>query len=90
MVGDSNNDTGLPPKLLVINTQVQRLCKAFVNTSPASMKLSKTQLSKIRKPGRILIAMELNTFQKKQTKKIIGSKNTVTNIYRILANDSIS
>ena len=22
MVGDSNNDTGLPPKLLVINTQV--------------------------------------------------------------------
>ena len=47
-------------------------------------------MSEIRKPGGILIAMELNTFQKKQTKKIIGSKNTVTNIYRILANDSIS
>ena len=47
-------------------------------------------MSEIRKPGGILIAMELNTFQKKQTKKIIGNKNIVTNIYRVLANDSIS
>ena len=36
----------------------------------------------------ILIALELSIFQKK-LKKIISSKNIITNIYRIQANDSI-
>ena len=36
-----------PRKLLLINTQVSRLCQAFANKSSANIKLSKTQLSKI-------------------------------------------
>ena len=36
-----------PRKLLLINTQVSRLCQAFANNSSANIKLSKTQLSKI-------------------------------------------
>ena len=35
-----------------------------------------------------LAALELNIFQIK-IKKIVGSKNTITNIYRIQAYDSI-
>ena len=35
-----------------------------------------------------MIAFELNTFQK-ETKKLIGNKNVITNIYRIQAYDSI-
>ena len=35
-----------------------------------------------------MIALELNTFQKK-LKNIISNKNITTNIYRIQANDSI-
>ena len=34
-------------KLLLTNTQVSRLCKAFVNNSSANIKWSKTQLHKI-------------------------------------------
>ena len=35
-----------------------------------------------------LLALELNTFQKK-FKKLIDEKNIMTNIYRIQANDSV-
>ena len=34
-------------KLLLTNTQVSRLCKAFVNNSSVNIKPSKTQLHKI-------------------------------------------
>ena len=44
----SNNLWNFPHKLLLINTQVLRLHKAFANNSSANMKLSKTQLHKIR------------------------------------------
>ena len=43
----SNNLWNFPHKLLLINTQVLRLHKAFANNSSANMKLSKTQLHKI-------------------------------------------
>ena len=36
-----------PHKLLLTNSQVSRLCKAFANGSSANLKLSKTQLHKI-------------------------------------------
>ena len=38
-------------KLLLTNTQVPKLCKAFANTSWANIKLSKHQLHKIRQLG---------------------------------------
>ena len=44
---DSNNENNFPHKLLLTNTQVSKLCKAFTNNSSANIKLSKTQLHKI-------------------------------------------
>ena len=61
MAGDSNDGTNFPHKLLLTNTQVSRLCKAFTNNSSASVKLSKTQLNKIGQSegflGRLLGAL---------------------------------
>ena len=42
VAGDSNDETNFPHKLLLTNTQVSRLCKAFTNGSSAKIKLSKT------------------------------------------------
>ena len=41
-------------KLLLTNTQVSRLHKAFENNSSATIKLSKTHLYKIGQSGRFL------------------------------------
>ena len=46
-VGGSNNEKTFPHKLLLTNTQIANLCKAFENNSSANIKLSKTQLHKI-------------------------------------------
>ena len=43
VVGNSNYETNFPHKLLLTNTQVSRLRKAFANVSSANMKLSKIQ-----------------------------------------------
>ena len=48
VAGDSNDENDLPHKLLLTNTQVLRFRKAFTNDSSANIKLSKTQLHKIR------------------------------------------
>ena len=53
-VGDSNDDINFPHKLLLTDTQVSRLCKAFSNDSSANTKLSKTQLDKIAQSGEFL------------------------------------
>ena len=47
VVGDSNDENNFPYKLLLTNTQVSRLRKAFANDSSANIKLSKTQMLKI-------------------------------------------
>ena len=54
MVGDSNNGTNFPHNLLLTNTQVSRLRKAFANKSSANIKLSKTQLNEITQSGGFL------------------------------------
>ena len=43
MIGD--NEVNFPHQLLLTNTQVLNLRKAFANNSSANVKLSKTQLS---------------------------------------------
>ena len=53
-VDDSNDEDNFPRKLLLTNTQVSKLCKAFGNVSSANIKLAKTQLHKIRQPAGIL------------------------------------
>ena len=40
VIGDSNDETNFPHELLLTNTQVLRLCKAFVNGSSANIKFS--------------------------------------------------
>ena len=47
VVGDSNNENNFLNKLLLTNTQVSKLCKAFANNSSANIKLSKAQMHKI-------------------------------------------
>ena len=47
MIGNSDDETDFPVKLLLTNRQVANLCKAFANYSSADIKLSKTQLSKM-------------------------------------------
>ena len=54
VVGDSNDENNFPHQLLLTNTQVSRLRKAFANGSSANIKLSKTQLHKIRQSERFL------------------------------------
>ena len=46
-IGDSNDENNFPHNLLLTNTLVSKLCKAFTNNSSANIKLSKTQLFKI-------------------------------------------
>ena len=52
MIGD--NETNFPHKLLLTNRQVANLRKAFANYLSADIKLSKTQLSKMRHSGGFL------------------------------------
>ena len=54
IVGDSNDQNNFPYKLLLTNTQVSKLYKAFANGSSANIKLSKTQLHKIGQSGGFL------------------------------------
>ena len=54
VAGDSNDENNFSHKLLLINTQVSKICKAFANNSSANIKLSQTQLHKIRQSGGFL------------------------------------
>ena len=53
-VGDSNDENNFLHKLLLTNTQVWWLHKAFANNCSANIKLSKTQLHKIGQSGGFL------------------------------------
>ena len=54
VVSDSNDENNFPHKLLLTNTQVLRLRKAFASNSSANIKLPKTQLHKIGQSGGFL------------------------------------
>ena len=54
IVGDFNDENNFTCKLLLTNTQVLRLRRAFANNSSTNMKLSKTQLHKIGQLGGFL------------------------------------
>ena len=45
IIGDSNHENYFPRKLLLTNTQVSRLCKAFSNGSSANIKLLKNSIT---------------------------------------------
>ena len=48
MIGDFNDETNFPHKLLLTDCQVSKLLKAVAINSSANIKLSKIQLSKMR------------------------------------------
>ena len=48
VVGNSNGENNFPHKFLFTNTQISNLYKSFANVSSANIKLSKTQLHKIK------------------------------------------
>ena len=54
VVGESNDENNFLHKLLLINTQISKLRKAFENLSSANMNLSKIKLHKIGQSGRLL------------------------------------
>ena len=54
MIGNSDNETNFPHKLLLTNRQVANLRKAFANQTSTDIKLSKTQLSKMIQLGGFL------------------------------------
>ena len=42
LIGNFNDGTNFPHKLLLTNTQVSKICKAFANGSSVNIKFSKT------------------------------------------------
>ena len=54
MIGNSDDETNFPHKLLLTNRQVANLRKAFTNHTSTDIKLSKTRLSKMRQLGGFL------------------------------------
>ena len=57
MIGDSDEESNFPHKLLLTDRHVLRLFKAFANNSSANVKLSKTQKSKIVKSEEFLSSL---------------------------------
>ena len=51
MIGNSDDETNFPHKLLLTNRQIANLRKTFVNRTSTDTKLSKTQLTKMQKGG---------------------------------------
>ena len=54
MIGNSNDEINFPHKLLLTDTQVSKIRRAFANGSSANLIFSKIQLSKMIQTGRIL------------------------------------
>ena len=59
MVGISNNEANFPHKLLLTNRQILSLRKAFANHTSVDIKLTKAQLTKMRKEGFLKFLMPL-------------------------------
>ena len=53
-LADSNDENVFPHKLLLTNTEISKLCKAFENNSATNIKLSKTHLHKTGQSGGFL------------------------------------
>ena len=54
MIGHSNDETNFSHKFMLTNRQISNLSKAFASCSSADVKLSKTQLSKMKQLGGFL------------------------------------
>ena len=59
IVGNSNNESNFPHKLLLTNRQILSLRKTFANHASVDIKLSKAQLTKMQKGGFLKFLMPL-------------------------------
>ena len=57
MIGNSNDETNFPQKLLLTDTQVARICETFASNSCANIELSKTQIPKMLQLGGFLLQL---------------------------------
>ena len=55
LIGNSNDEANFPHELLLTDSQLSKICKAFAKGSLANIKFSKTQLSKMIQAGGILV-----------------------------------
>ena len=60
MIGD--HESNFPHKLLLTNRQIANLRKAFANYLSADIKISRTQLSKMKESGWLLLVNSLGCF----------------------------
>ena len=51
MIGNAEDETNFPHKLLLTNRKVANICKAFANHTSTYIKLPKAQLTKMQKGG---------------------------------------
>ena len=75
LIESSNDETNFPCKLLLTNTQVSKIHKAFANGSSANVKFSKTQLSKIVQLGGFIL--DLPNIFNLCTKGLISLVNSI-------------
>ena len=77
LIGNCNDETNFPHKLLLTDIQVLKIRKAFANGSSANIKFSKTQLSKIAQSGGFI---PLETFFRpdRMIKKIINEADKLS------------
>ena len=54
LIGNSNDETNCPHKLLLTKTQILKIRKAFANGSSAIMTIKKTQMSRMIQSGGFL------------------------------------
>ena len=76
MIGNSNDEANIPPKLLLTDSSFSKICKAFANNLSANLKLLKTQLSKI---------MQSDDFLEKRLGPLLKNLCTISEkcVYRI-------
>ena len=77
LIRSSNDETNFPHKLLLIDTQVSKICEAFANGSSANKKFLKTQLSKIVQLGGFVFGPPVTTI--KETTSLV---NLITNSFK--------
>ena len=75
LIGNSSDETNFPRKLLLTDTQVPKICKAFANSSSANIKFSKPQISKMIQSGEFLTDIFSITF---------GLDNFVNFLFKVL------
>ena len=74
MIGNSNDETNFPHKLLFTDTQISKIRKAFANGSSTNKKLLKTQLCKTVQ-SRKFIHLETFFRQDRMIEKVINYAN---------------